>query len=839
MESDTALFSSDIQQDNRNFAFFALNILKTLAKKLFKNDRAVFCLTKSDTFLKELLNIFNGLYASNITPEKFFEVTQKPEFSDTDRQRLVLCAKLYKEYLKVMRENSYKIPEYKTVVINKAANENNLRSMLASAADYECLGFSDVQDECLHITQEIKNAVENNQANYSDFAIFADRSQMRQKILDMLKASNLPVITSIYNEQYENLKYKISLYHKICNVFESLGIEEFNSDSIKNPKITSKAEKEILFAQSDELLNTLVSHTVTDTSALDGVFASERKKSFTEALFGYIHLFNETDRELINKEMGLLARFYGFYVQKNYAKAIGVLVKNAMGTFEHQEIKDTAAKKLVSLEELQKLYDDVLTSEPDFGAFSEIMEWAGIDRTYEKNAVTLEPVSLLKNGKKTFKYLYIAGLTQNNFPGANSSYPFISLKANEILTDELKKLNPEFDGFLTTDESYNAKRLTCLFDILSRAEQKITLTSHCYEAKKNVQPSSVFTKAAGMDQTKFRTVEPKNYEQAVETAVPSGAGVKAQEKIIAPSDVLKLNASAISTFQNCPRKYYYKNLLNLKEPYTFSASYGSIVHAVFEVMNRRFLENYTKETALELAKVLFDSVLEPENAIKAGFKDTDIELVKAADRLSLEEMKDNFFDAIDDFSMSGGFDNPPAGAVCEQSFTFRIEELPNVVFDGRIDAILTDKNGNISIVDYKTGRDKTNTLDYAISEYGVNFKSRTGKDPSNVETLQNAYDYQIPLYYLACQNSEELAQYKDKLSSLGLVYIRPKSKDNGCSEDFVSAEKIAFYKDKIIENLKKTVIDRIVNETEFKQNKTFACDNCAYKFLCDGGDEDE
>ena len=71
------------------------------------------------------------------------------------------------------------------------------------------------------------------------------------------------------------------------------------------------------------------------------------------------------------------------------------------------------------------------------------------------------------------------------------------------------------------------------------------------------------------------------------------------------------------------------------------------------------------------------------------------------------------------------------------------------------------------------------------------------------------------------------------------MYIRPKSKDNGCDEDLISAQKIEFFKDKIIQNLKETVIDKIVNETEYKQNKTFACDNCAYKFLCDGGDNDE
>ena len=119
----------------------------------------------------------------------------------------------------------------------------------------------------------------------------------------------------------------------------------------------------------------------------------------------------------------------------------------------------------------------------------------------------------------------------------------------------------------------------------------------------------------------------------------------------------------------------------------------------------------------------------------------------------------------------------------------------------------------------------------------MNFKLKTGKDPSNIENLQKAYDYQIPLYYLAIQNSRDLEAFKDRVSQLGLVYIRPKSKDNGCNEDFISADRLEQYKDKIIQNLKETVIDKILSETDFKPEKSWDCDNCAYKYLCDREDD--
>ena len=57
MEPDITLIDSDFEFDaeTKNHGFFAFNILKSRAKDIFKTDRALFCLTKSDMFLKDLL----------------------------------------------------------------------------------------------------------------------------------------------------------------------------------------------------------------------------------------------------------------------------------------------------------------------------------------------------------------------------------------------------------------------------------------------------------------------------------------------------------------------------------------------------------------------------------------------------------------------------------------------------------------------------------------------------------------------------------------------------------------------------------------------------------------
>ena len=850
----------------QNHTLFALNIVTAKGKEIFSSNSALSCLSRSSVFFKELLNTFNTLFYKNITPEKFCAAISNIGISNIDKERLELCAKLYSSYVEIMQENSYKIPAPSTYpdikhmsekteintcleILKQVFEQKTKPDIVSKKNDFvSYLEFSDIQSESRFVISKIKEFVEAKKASYKDIAVFADKSEARQKFLDMMKNSQIPVESSIYNENYENLKHKLNVYRQISDICLQLKLDSFSSEAFKTLHETSAAhgvsrsQKEICLEKLDELIKNLLDETLPDGYTTDRLISKKEnsQKSLIETLYSSWGSLSEEETKVISEEFGLVKNFYAHYGKTDFASACECVIRKYLKYFEN--ITEIAAGKIKSLKELQTLYSDVLKITPDFDAFREILEWLPKDEEKGKDALKLASVSANLKPDEKFKAVFICGLTENNFPGTNASYPFISLQANELLNKELQKLDPEFEGFLKTDDMFFEQKYNSFCSIISHAAEHIIFTSHAYEAKKSALPSVFFKALSQNDKLNFKKISDEELPEEKTGDIQHLQQQKpAEEKIVKDNDKLRLNPSSISTFQQCPRKYFYKNLLNLKEKSTFSASYGSIVHAVFEVLNRRFCSTgmYNKTTALSLAEVLFESKNNEENALKAGFKQTDADLVKAADELSLKEMKENFKNALNDYEMMGYFDNVFEKAVCETSFSFTVEELPNVIFDGRIDAILSETDGNCVVVDYKTGKDKINTLEYAVSEYGVNFKTKTGKDPSNIETLQNIYDYQIPLYYLACKNSEDLKEYKNSVKKLGLVYIRPKSKYDGCKKDFVSAEKLEQYKDKILQNLKETVIDKIVNEKEFKGTKNWNCDSCSFKFLCDGGEDDE
>lgn len=919
----------------------AINIIGAICKNEFIKNTALNALTKSNSFFRELYNLFGLLKNNEISSDTLVEVIDKAEIIETDKVRLRLIAGVFKNYNEILNQYSYldyrdvvlsviKALEDNSILLNTIksrfchifidgfeditylqfklikliANEDNLHiygdkysriqefrgawrdSLILNtlkehfddikttnlessnrnldildralylvgkynSTEHSCefkksesieyIQFEDVQSEISHIAQEIITNVKDKKCSFSDFAILIRDFESKQKFIDLFKTYGIPINSELYNEDYQNFRLNLTRYLNLCNICEKMGVESFSQKGFSDISFSSKAELEILFTELNLYISNIISEALDDHYLKDRFITIQEEFgsiSLLNVIFENIDILKDNDKSKLLDELSQISKLYELYRENKLVELVVMVAKKQQGSLSSPEFSAIFAKLLSKIQSLSNLYSDVIKSRLDFNTLVELINLSFEEQADAKDAVNL--LTFFKTAGFEFKYVYIPCLSENNFPKKVKSTYFITPDSNDIVSNDIKQLNKNFRSLIELDKDSIEEEARLFYLGMTRATQKLFVSTHKYEDKKQVQPSILFEilkDADGENYVEMESIEDKA-DESYETQK-----VKLEqsqiEAVLKENEFLKLSASSIGTYLSCPRKYYYANLLNLKSKSNFAASYGTIIHAVMEVFNNTCLDKYTKENLLALAYILFQSKTKPQIALESGFKEFEIALIAATDDLNIAEMREYFIDAVENLAGMNFFNNVPDSVTTEKSFYFTLEKLPGVVFDGRIDAIY-EYNGKYSIVDYKTGKNKANDLDYFISENGVNFLTKTGKEPSKIQDYQKGYEYQIPLYYLACKNSEDLCDYKDKLEKLGLMYIRPSFKDEGCKEDFISADMIEMYKDKIIQNLKETVIDKIRSESEFKKTDvSWNCSNCTFAFLCDEEGEDD
>ena len=77
------------------------------------------------------------------------------------------------------------------------------------------------------------------------------------------------------------------------------------------------------------------------------------------------------------------------------------------------------------------------------------------------------------------------------------------------------------------------------------------------------------------------------------------------------------------------------------------------------------------------------------------------------------------------------------------------------------------------------------------------------------------------------------------MSQIGYQYIRPDYIYDGSTRDVIETSGLEQFKDKIIENIKKYVVDELYNKSDFKARTGHLCNLCSYKSICDIADDEE
>lgn len=879
-------------------AFVYRHIISNICKDLFSDDYSMKALLKTESFSKELYELFCLFRKNEIRYSDLSNILGSVSLSDTDFCRLKLVFEVYDRYCKFLENAGYydyygliyaALPsaykKYRYLFVDDAEEISpGLRKFFSKVSDdvvfvenisfsqkqgitaTKCLEqkrnqdifcrieamkqkffegssasfdfgrsdslryleFSGFEEETAYIAEDIKKHLSEG-ARFSDFAIVPLDLQKKQQLVEFLSASNLPLNVVAYCEKFRNFVSKIIRYLNICVISKKLCLDEFSKEAICRAKLKSAVDEQIFLEEFDLYFENILSDIFDDIYKKDRfvfLHTSSRSRSLLLSVYKNLDILGDDDKSAFLKEMNTIKVVYSKFLESDFVGISDVLQQEFVDD-ESRELLKKFRNKLYALSLLYEKMGRNLCGE----VVLRFLESDSLNVSDNRNCVSI--LSFNEVRQREFKYIYIPSLGDESFPRYAHATYFVSHEGNKKVSDAIRERFPDFSELIASDKFIFYEDLKNLYYALAKAKDGVVLSYHTGEAKKSSAPSIFFDFFKNNDHENF-SVAGGGLLKKIENSPIETREKQISKAVFSDDDVLKLNASSISAFLSCERKFFYKNVLNLKEKSSFQASYGTVVHAILEVFNKTCLEDYTKERLIFLAEVLFNAKFDNEIALKTGYNQLVVSLVSSTDDLSLAEMKKKFLSALESMEQGGFFEEAPESACCEKSFEFDLPGVDGVVINGKIDVVLS-KNGEYSLADYKTGEPKR-PLSYYLSDYGVNFESDSSRNKGvfNENNVKN-YQYQIPLYYLALQNAESLKEFKNKVKTLGLKYIRPsiRGEKKGYFEDIISADVIEEKKDKIIENISKTVIDKLRGITSFsKTADKRSCNSCAYAFLC-------
>ena len=217
--------------------------------------------------------------------------------------------------------------------------------------------------------------------------------------------------------------------------------------------------------------------------------------------------------------------------------------------------------------------------------------------------------------------------------------------------------------------------------------------------------------------------EPGRIQASVRLLATDPAAVplrrQAEPAPFSPGDSLSLSATALELYRDCPRKYYYAQVMGLPDEDNVHLAFGEAVHGALERYNGARREGAVPEAA-DLS-AWFEAAFDPTRCETAG------------QHAQLRARGEVFLRRYHGWAAARPHTVLAAEQAFDEPYTDRAGRVHRV--RGRIDLMLQGSQG-VEIVDYKTGHRKS-------SANTVN-KRPTGKSDNDPQRK-----LQLGLYYLA------------------------------------------------------------------------------------------
>lgn len=258
---------------------------------------------------------------------------------------------------------------------------------------------------------------------------------------------------------------------------------------------------------------------------------------------------------------------------------------------------------------------------------------------------------------------------------------------------------------------------------------------------------------------------------------------------------LRLSASAIGTYQRCPKQYEYETVMKIPTPDQSHLRLGITVHNVLE----RYHKDLDEPLPPEAARAKLEKLLQQQVATGGwGKTDDDRQLLERA-RAMLERYADS------DFAQPEGPVRTEVGFSLKLPPTELMKTTPvggkildGIQINGKIDRIDTLPDGTQRVVDYKTGHDK-----------------------KGATALRNQVATEVQLAIYKYAGARELG-----IDAKGLAYYFLEAKD-----PVIEAEATDEHVAEVVATIDE-VADKIIS-LDFEPKPEFQkCKSCSFRHVC-------
>ncbi len=375
--------------------------------------------------------------------------------------------------------------------------------------------------------------------------------------------------------------------------------------------------------------------------------------------------------ELINKQLDLVKKESAGQLLYFFLEETGLLTKL---------LSPESAEAEKRAQNISKLFDKLKSYEADHddSSVTAVVDWLDLSMELGEsplaadsdwtdiNAVNILTVHSAKGLE--FPVVFLVNLVAQRFPS-------MERREQIPIPDALIK------EFLPVGDFHLEEERRLFYVGMTRAKEKLFLTAADYygEGKREKKLSPFIFEALG-DKAVSAEKATKNADQL------SFLDYGVKEKVESPVEKIHvdyLSYSQIETFQTCPLHYKLRYVYKVPTPATASQSFGTAIHASL----KEFFDEVSAGTKLS-EKLLFE--LLDKNWISEGYR------TKLHEKEFLNKGK---------LYLSGflkqGFNSKVLPVALEQPFTMPLGD--GLKIGGKVDRVDDLGNGEIEIIDYKTG----------------------------------------------------------------------------------------------------------------------------------------